>query len=296
MASPGKTSCPRIAKPRVHKENTVTTFCNNVTPDYLSLLRLDGKGFIVLGAGQGIGEQAVYALTQAGARVLCVDVDEQLARNIAEKVGGVPCAADATSRADMQRVFDTARQHFGRIHGVVDIIGVAGLKPLVEFDDTAWNQQFDIVVRHAYLAVQIGGEIMKADGGGVFAFVGSLAGDLVVPNEVVYAASKAALHHFVRAAAIEYARYNIRINAVSPGFVRTPRLNQRLNEATWNNVGQAIPIGRAATPAEIASHLLFLASDLSAHMVGEIVNVDGGLGVIAAVPKITFAPSVTPTP
>ncbi|RDK05358.1 SDR family NAD(P)-dependent oxidoreductase [Cupriavidus lacunae] len=266
------------------------------TPDYLSLLRLDGRGFVVLGAGQGIGEQTVHALAQAGARVLCVDRDEHLAQSIAAKVGGIPCTADATSRPDMQRVFDTARQHFGRIHGVVDIIGVAGVKPLVEFDDAAWNQQFDIVVRHAYLAIQIGAEFMKADGGGTFAFVGSLAGELVVPNEVAYAASKAALHHLVRSAAVEYARHNIRINAVSPGFVRTPRLNQRLDEATWAAVGQAIPLGRAATPAEIASHLLFLVSDLSAHMAGEIINVDGGLGVMAAVPKITFAPSATPTP
>ncbi|MGU7785338.1 SDR family NAD(P)-dependent oxidoreductase [Burkholderia sp. PU8-34] len=265
-------------------------------PDYLSLLRLDGRGFVVLGAGQGIGEQAVRALAQAGARVLCVDRDEALARHIAEAVGGIPCIADATVRDDMQRVFDTARQHFGRIHGVVDIIGIAGIKPLAAVDDTSWDQQFDIVVRHAYLAIQIGGEMMKADGGGTFAFVGSIAGDRAVPNEVAYAASKAALHHLVRCAGTEYAPHNVRINAVSPGFVRTPRLNQRLDEATWTAIGNAIPVGRAATPAEIAGHLLFLASDLSAHMTGEIVTVDGGLSVLAAVPRITFAPSATPTP
>ncbi|KAE8754982.1 SDR family oxidoreductase [Paraburkholderia madseniana] len=265
-------------------------------PDYLSLLRLDGRGFVVLGAGQGIGEQTVHALAQAGARVLCVDRDETLARKIAETVDGIPCTADATSREDMQRVFDTARQHFGRVHGVVDIIGVAGLKPLAAVDDASWDQQFDIVVRHAYLAIQIGGEMMKADGGGTFAFVGSLAGELAVPNEVAYASAKAALHHLVRCAGAEYAPHNVRINAVSPGFVRTPRLNQRLDEATWTRVGNAIPLGRAATPAEIAGHLLFLASDLSAHMAGEIIAVDGGLGVVAAIPSITFAPSSTPTP
>ncbi|CAL8479421.1 SDR family NAD(P)-dependent oxidoreductase [Caballeronia sp. S22] len=268
----------------------------NKVPDYLSLLRLDGRGFVLLGAGQGIGEQTAHALAQAGARVLCVDKDELLARNIAEAVGGIPCRADATSRADMQRVFETARAHFGRIHGVVDIIGVAGIKPLSAVDDTSWDQQFDIVVRHAYLAIQIGGEMMKADGGGTFAFVGSLAGDRAIPNEVAYAASKAALHHLVRSAGAEYAPHNVRINAVSPGFVRTPRLNQRLSEATWTSVGRAIPLGRAATPAEIAGHLLFLASDLSAHMAGEIVTVDGGLSVLAAIPPITFAPSTTPTP
>ncbi len=137
---------------------------------------------------------------------------------------------------------------------------------------------------------------MKADGGGTFAFVGSLAGDLAVPNEVAYAAAKAALHHLVRSAGAEYAPHNVRINAVAPGFVRTPRLNQRQDEATWTRIGNAIPIGRAAMPAEIAAPLMFLASDLSAHIAGEILAVDGGLGVVAAIPPVTFAPSATPTP
>ncbi|MDW3688857.1 SDR family oxidoreductase [Cupriavidus sp. CV2] len=266
------------------------------TPDYLSLLRLDGRGFVVLGAGQGIGEQTVHALAQAGARVLCVDQDERLAQNIAEAVGGIPCVADATKRADVQRVFDTARKHFGRVHGVIDIIGVAGIKPFSAVDDESWDRQFDIVVRHAYLAIQIGGEMMKADGGGIFAFVGSLAGNRAIPNETAYATSKAALHHLVRCAGAEYAPYNVRINAVSPGFVRTPRLNQRLGEAAWAAISEVIPLGRPATPAEIAGPLLFLASDLSAHMAGEIIEVDGGVGVMALFPKVTFAPSATPTP
>lgn len=269
---------------------------SNTMPDYMSLLRLDGRGFVVLGAGQGIGAQTVHALTQAGARVLCVDQDEQLARDIADQVGGVPCTADATSRSDMERVFDTARHEFGRVHGVVDIIGIAGIRPLAAVDDASWARQFDLVLRHAYLAIQIGGEAMKADGGGTMAFVGSLAGERAVPNEVAYASSKAALHHLVRCAGAEYARYNVRINAVAPGFVHTPRLNQRLDSAAWAAIGDAIPIGRAATPAEIAGHLLFLVSDLSAHMTGEIVAVDGGTHVLAAVPHVTFAPSATPTP
>src|SRR6266850_56649 len=158
-----------------------SNYNDGVAPDYLSLLRLDGRGFVVLGAGQGIGAQAVHALSQAGARVMCVDRDERLSRNIAETVGGVACAADVTSRSDMQRVFDTARQAFGRVHGVVDIIGVAGIKPFSAVDDDAWNKQFDIVLRHAYLAIQIGGEMMAADGGGSIAFVGSMSGNRAVP-------------------------------------------------------------------------------------------------------------------
>ena len=272
---------------------------NNATTariDYLSLLRLDGRGFVVLGAGQGIGEQAAHAIAQAGARVLCVDRDEQLARNIAESVGGVPCAADVTSRADMQRVFETAREAFGRVHGVVDIIGVAGIKPFSAVDDMAWSQQFDIVLRHAFLAIQIGGEMMAADGGGSMTFVGSLGGNRAVPNQTAYSTSKAALHHLVRCAGAEYAPRKVRINAVAPGYVRTPRLNQRLDEAAWDAIGKVIPIGRPATPAEIAGPLLFLASDLSAHMTGEVMAVDGGAGVMAAFPDIKFGPAASPTP
>ncbi|AQV97879.1 NAD(P)-dependent oxidoreductase [Cupriavidus necator] len=272
-------------------ENTIQP-----TPDYLSLLRLDGRGYVVLGAGQGIGEQTVHALAQAGARVLCVDRDEDLAQSIAEKVGGIACVADATQRKDVQRIFDTARKHFGRVHGAIDIIGVAGIKPLSQVDDESWDRQFDIVVRHAYLAIQIGGEMMKADGGGSLVFVGSLAGNRAVPNETAYATSKAALHHLVRCAGAEYAPHNVRINAVSPGFVRTPRLIQRLDEAAWSAVSAVIPLGRPATPAEIAGPLLFLASDLSSHMAGEIIEVDGGAGVMAAFPRITFGPPSTPTP
>ena len=265
-------------------------------PDYLSLLRLDGRGFVLLGAGQGIGEQAAHALAQAGAKLLCVDRDELLARNIAEAVRGVPCAADVTSRADMQRVFDTARREFGRVQGVVDIIGVAGIKPLAAVDDASWAQQFDIVLRHAYLAIQIGGEMMAADGGGSFAFVGSMSGNRAVPNQTAYAVSKAALHHLVRCAGAEYAPRKVRVNAVAPGYVRTPRLNQRLDEEAWSAISKVIPIGRPATPAEIAGPLLFLSSDLSAHITGEVMAVDGGAAVMAAFPDVKFGQAASATP
>ena len=82
------------------------------TPNYLSLLNLDGRGFVVLGAGQGIGEQTAHALAQAGARVLCVDRDVALAERTAGAVRGLGCTGDVTSRADMQRIFETARSAF----------------------------------------------------------------------------------------------------------------------------------------------------------------------------------------
>ena len=155
---------------------------------------------------------------------------------------------------------------------------------------------FDIVLRHAFLAIQIGGEMMASDGGGCFAFVGSMSGNRAVPNQTAYATSKAALHHLVRCAGVEYAPRGVRVNAVAPGYVRTPRLNQRLDEEAWSAIGKVIPIGRAGTPAEIAGPLLFLVSDLSAHITGEVMAVDGGAAAVAAFPDVKFAPAKTPTP
>src|SRR5581483_2007372 len=126
-------------------------------PDYPARLRLDGRRIIVLGAGQGIGRQTTHALASVGARTFCVDVDPDLAADVAGEVDGVAGVGDATNRADAQRLFDEARDVLGGLDGVVDIIGMARYQLLVDLDDEEWDWNFDIVLRHAFLAAQIGG-------------------------------------------------------------------------------------------------------------------------------------------
>src|SRR5438270_4246321 len=94
-------------------------------PPYPDLLRLDGRGFIVLGAGVGIGRQAAHALASVGARVFCIDNVESLAQEVAEEVGGVPWVADARKREDVEGAVAAAEKELGRIHGAVDIVGMA---------------------------------------------------------------------------------------------------------------------------------------------------------------------------
>jgi NAD(P)-dependent dehydrogenase (short-subunit alcohol dehydrogenase family) len=110
-----------------------------------------------------------------------------------------------------------------------------------------------------------------------------------VREQVAYGTAKAALHHLVRSAASELARDRIRVNAVAPGFIRTPRLEQILTADQWKLIEQAIPLGRAAQPHEIAAPLLFLASELSSHITGQVLAVDGGLANEAALPVLSFA-------
>jgi NAD(P)-dependent dehydrogenase (short-subunit alcohol dehydrogenase family) len=260
---------------------------SSAIPDYLSRLRLDGLGFVVLGAGDGMGRQACHALAQAGARVLCVDRDASLAERISEEVRGTPLVADVTQRDDVVHVFETAQQQFAdRLRGVIDIVGIAQIGLLSDLSDTAWNMQFDTVLRHAFLAIQIGGAALSHVGGGSLTFVGSISGCVSVPRQVAYGTAKAALHHLVRCSAHELGPAGVRVNAVAPGFVRTPRLLSRLGEEFWDRVAATNPLGRVAVPAEIASVLLFLSSDLASYVTGNVITLDGGTHNVAALPAI----------
>ena len=125
-------------------------------PDYRSLLSLDGKNFIVLGAGQGIGRQASHALAAVGARVFCVDLDAGLADDIAKEVGGIAWAGDAIEQASVERLYQDAETALGRIDGIVDIIGMAKYATLLESDADSWAWHHGIVLQHAVNALRFG--------------------------------------------------------------------------------------------------------------------------------------------
>jgi NAD(P)-dependent dehydrogenase (short-subunit alcohol dehydrogenase family) len=256
----------------------MTSADDSPVPDYLDLLRLDGRRFVVIGAGLGIGRQTAHALSGAGARVACVDVEADRAHAVASEVGGVAVVGDATQRADAQRVFDTATEALGGLEGVVDIVGMARFSALTAVDDDEWDWQFDIVLRHAYLAVQLGGRRLAAGSGGVMAFVASASGLTSAPHHAAYGAAKAALMSLVRSAAVELGPAGVRVNAVAPGVVWTPRIAAQRGEPGRARNTANTPLRRVALPADIAAALLFLCSDLAAYVTGQTLVVDGGVG------------------
>jgi NAD(P)-dependent dehydrogenase (short-subunit alcohol dehydrogenase family) len=255
----------------------VTRTDNSPVPDYPGLLRLDGRRFVVLGAGQGIGRQASHALASVGARLACVDQDPDLAADISAEVGGTALSGNAFDRADMERMFDEAGRALGGIDGVVDIIGMSRYGDLVDLTDDEWNWHFDIVLRHAFLAMQYGGRAMR-DHGGAMVFVASVSGITSAPRHSAYGAAKAGLMSLVRTGAVELGPSGIRVNAVAPGVVWTPRVSAFLgDEGERRNIVNT-PLRRVAQPADIAAALLFLASDLAGYVTGQTLAVDGGVG------------------
>jgi NAD(P)-dependent dehydrogenase (short-subunit alcohol dehydrogenase family) len=253
--------------------------------NYANPTNLEGRGFVVFGAGQGIGRQSAIALGQSGARVLCVDRDRALANAVAEEVKGEAIDVDVTRREGVETVFAKAAAVFGdSLAGLVDIVGIADARKLVDIDDASWDRNFDIVLRHAYLAIQVGARHMP--NGGSMVFVSSMAGVLSIENQTAYGTAKAALNHLVHCMGRELGPRGIRVNAVAPGFVRTPRLLKAMSEATWKKLDAGVPLGRAADPSDIASAILFLASDMARHVTGVVLPVDGGLSTVAAVPLL----------
>lgn len=264
---------------------------SNLVPAYSSMLSLAGRAFIVFGAGEGIGRQACHALSQAGARVVCVDSNAALAEKIADEVRGIPASADVTQRSELEQVFALADAAIGtQFSGIVDIVGIAQIGPIVSIDDEAWDRQFDIVLRHVYLTLQLAAPRLQARGGGTMVYVGSISGEVSVPSQAVYGTAKAALHHLVRCAAHELGPAGIRVNAVAPGVVRTPRLLKGLNEEFWQRLSELNPLRRVAVPAEIAAAILFLASDLSGYVTGNVLTLDGGVSNVSVIPDFRLKP------
>ncbi|MER5931521.1 SDR family oxidoreductase [Streptomyces sp. NPDC002054] len=261
-------------------------------PDYAALHRLDGRGFVLLGAGNGIGRQTAHALAAAGARVLCVDVDEERARAVATEVAGIPFPADVTVRESVRELFARAPELLGGaggaggVGGVVDIVGMARYAGLAELDDAGWDWHFDLVLRHAWLAVQYGGAALAAAGGGPLVFVASVSGLTAAPQHAAYGAAKAGLVSLVRSAAVELGPRGVRVNAVAPGVVWTPRVAALLGAKGRRRNAENAPLGRVAETSDIAAALAFLASPASSYITGQTLVVDGGVGVKFPYPTI----------
>ena len=256
--------------------------------DYLSLLRLDGQGCIVLGSGPGMGRATAHALSQAGGSVLCVDVDESMANTVAREVNGHACKADITKREEVERVLAEAKEKIGRVDAIVDIVGYNSLKLLLDHTDLDFSWVFESVIKHAYLVIQIGARAM-VDMGGAMVFVGSNSGLVSFEKQAVYGAFKAALHHLIRGAAYELGPKGIRVNAVAPGFTRVPRLLDNLPREVWDEVNSVIPLRRANDPSDIAGGILFLLSDLARQITGHTLVIDGGQTLTAPIPSLAWA-------
>jgi NAD(P)-dependent dehydrogenase (short-subunit alcohol dehydrogenase family) len=246
-------------------------------PDYAGFAKFGARTAVVMGGGNGIGRQTCHALSQAGASVVCIDWDAGRAKAVAAEVGGIALTGDITQREEVQRLLDDAEQQSGPIRTLVDIVGMPLTGPLSSMTDERWAEQFNLVLTHAFLAAQIGAPKIAANGGGSMVFVSSLAGMVQIPGHIAYGIAKAGMIRLVAGLGQEYGPRRVRVNAIAPGFVRTPRVSALFSSELWKRIDDMTPLGIAGTPAEMASAIWFLASELASHITGQTLIVDGGL-------------------
>lgn len=249
--------------------------------------RVEGKVALVTGAAMGLGAETARVLAREGAAVMLTDRDSQAADKVLRGIladGGRAAFTrhDVTSEADWIAAVAATTEAFGALHILVNNAGISGGSlPLMEHSLEDWHQILGVNLDGVFLGLRHAGPAVAAAGGGSVINLSSILGKVGLPNAAAYCASKGGVLQLTKAAALEWAPLNIRVNSVHPGFIETPMLDEGLRRSENGNemremLIQAHPLGRIGIAREIADAILFLASDEASFMTGSEVVVDGG--------------------
>jgi 3-oxoacyl-[acyl-carrier protein] reductase len=238
--------------------------------------RLDGQGAIVTGSARGIGRGIATVLASEGARVAIADVNLAAAEATAAELGGIAIEVDVTDRDSVRAMAATAVEAFGRLDILAANAGIYPTALIDEIDEREWDRVNDLNARGAFFALQACAPAMRERGYGRVVLTSSITGPITGhPGYAHYGASKAAMLGFMRSAALELATAGVTVNAVMPGNVRTPGLDEA-GEEHQRQMLASIPLRDFADPADIGWAVRFLASPEARYITGQTLIVDGG--------------------
>ena len=240
-----------------------------------------GKTAIVTGAGMGIGRAVALAYAQAGANVVVADVDAKAGAETVDLIGAgralfVSC--DVSKEAEVKAMVEATLDSFGRLDYACNNAGIHPQDmstPLTETSEALWYRIMDVNLKSVFLCMKHELPTMLKQGAGVIVNTASLAGLLCEPGFPLYTTCKHGVVGLTKAAAFEYIRTGVRINAVCPAPVDTPMLRAAPKEV-FDGLAKMLPIGRVATAEEVAGAVMYLCSDLAGYMTGTCLPIDGG--------------------
>ena len=247
-----------------------------------SLFDLTGKTAIVTGASSGLGWQFALVLARAGAKVALaarrLDRLTELARQIEAFDGrAIPIVLDVTDVQSVRGCVAAAETELGPISILINNAGIANSKPIFEQSEADWDSVIDANLKGVWLMAQETARHMSKLGhGGSIVNVASILGLIASGRVPSYSASKAGVVNLTRSLAIALARYNIRVNAIAPGYIETDISREFLHSPAGKEMVTRIPQRRSGSPQDLDGALLLLASDASRFMTGSTIVVDGG--------------------
>lgn len=249
------------------------------------IFNIKGRKALVTGAGRGIGKELAVTLAEAGCDVALFGLHKDTLAPVAleiEKLGVrcIYCEGDVARKSDVDRAFAETAKQFGSLDICVNNAGVSMQTPVEEIPETDWDHIMDTNMKGVFLCSQAAARIMIPRKSGSIINIGSISARIVnVPQkQAVYNTSKAGVVMLTRSSALEWAAYGIRVNTISPGYMKTEMTLSTMKPLfpAWEAL---TPMGRLGEPKELRGALLFLASDAASYMTGHDLVVDGGYTV-----------------
>jgi len=241
---------------------------------------LSGKTVVVTGGGQGIGLGITTSLLNAGA-TLIIAQRSQLPASLARQPQVDWIEADLAQPSSYQAIADRIQQTHGPVHALVNNAGFMFEQSLEQMQLDDWNQMLAVnLTAPAYLSRALLPS-MRAAGGGSIINIGSIEGLAANPQHAAYCASKGGVHALTKAMAVDLGRDNIRVNAIAPGWIRSDLSDDYINsqqdpKTAWEGLYKMHPAGRVGEPEDVGQLVVYLASDASSFITGQVIVIDGG--------------------
>jgi NAD(P)-dependent dehydrogenase (short-subunit alcohol dehydrogenase family) len=247
------------------------------------LFDLTGKVAAVTGSGRGLGRTIAIGLASYGANVVVCSRTQAQVEKVAGEIQALGKKAlaltvDTSRKADVDRMVEAAVKTFGRIDVLVNNAGIDIMKPAVDYTEDEWDQVLAINLKGYFLCAQAAGRVMIEQTSGSILMNSSIAGVVGMATLAPYSASKGGIHQLVKTLAIEWAPYNVRVNAFAPGYFEN--IMEGGTSANAERVRTWTPMARRGRPEELIGPTVFLASEASSFVTGAILSVDGGWTII----------------
>jgi 3-oxoacyl-[acyl-carrier protein] reductase len=238
---------------------------------------LENRVAIVTGAARGIGAATAHKLSAEGAKVAVVDIDGDLANEVAGEVGGAGFVCDVSKPANVEQMVKDVVAQFGRLDILVNNAGICPRVSIEDMTEDIFDRLIDINLKSVFFLSRAAAEAMKPNNWGRIVNLSSTGGRIGgVFNATVYGATKAGVIAMTKSFARHYAKYNILVNNVAPGAVDTRMMRGSLSDDTLQGVIETAPLKRLADPMEIANMIAYLCSPEASWVTGSTVDVNGG--------------------